>query len=64
MGINVSGSVRRRHWQQVNAVNGAGVNGQNFGNRLRHRLVAVPRVKQWADGKEHRAQMRNRIRRQ
>jgi hypothetical protein len=60
--LSVSGSARRHLWAQLNVSNGEPVRHLDFGNRSRRLLVAEPRVRRAAKGKECRALMVSRLR--
>ena len=60
--LSVNGSARRHLWAQLNISNVEPVRHLDFGNRSRRLLVADPRVRRAAKGKECRALMVSRLR--
>ena len=60
--LSVSGSARRHLWAQLNISNVEPVRHLDFGNRSPRLLVAEPRVRRAAKGKECRALMVSRLR--
>ena len=60
--LSVSGSARRHLWAQLNISNVEPVRHLDFANRCPRLLVAEPRVRRAAKGKECRALMASRLR--